>query len=397
MLNRLRVSALLAAIWLITLVAAQAQNLEEKYLQIHDIVQQAENYKTIGQPDRSLAKFKEVQTALLNFQRLHPDWNPRMVTFRLSYLADKINPPAPKGSNTPVTAATVTTPQTDGKAKATATGVGQVKLLNPGVEPRQVLRLHPKAGDKQTLTMTMKMGMDMQMGEGQSMPMKMPAMKFVMDETVGAVSPGGDISYETVMTDLNVADDPDVMPQIAQALKTSMGGMKGMAGSGIMTDHGITKDIALKLPEGADPQVRQVMDQMKETFSQASMPLPEEPVGVGAKWEVKKQVKSQNMNISQTANYELVSLEGERMTARSVITQTAANQKISSPAMPGMKFDLTKMSGNGKGEIVLDLGKVIPAEGVMDFQTDMSMSMNAGGKPQTMVMKMNMNVQMEAK
>ena len=391
------VLALVALTWFLAMPLARGQDLNEQYLHIHDIVQQAENYKTIGQPDKALAKFKEAQTALLAFQHQHPDWYPRMVTFRLSYLADKINPPAPKGSTQEVANTSAPAPATSRQDKTKATGAAQVNLISAGADPKQVLRMHPKAGDKQSLTMSMKMGMEMTMAEGQSMPMKMPAMKLVMDATVGTVAPAGEITYETLMTDASVSDDPDVMPQIAQAMKTSVAGLKGLTGSGVMTDRGVNKEVTMNLPDGADPQMRQTMEQMKESFSNAGIPLPEEPIGVGAIWEVKMPEKVQGMTIDKTVSYELVSLEGDRMTARSALTQTAAKQKFSSPAMPNMKLDLTKLDGKGTGETVMDLGKILPTEATMDSHVEMNMSMNMAGKAQPMSTKVDVNIRMEAK
>jgi len=79
--------------------------------------------------------------------------------------------------------------------------------------------------------------------------------------------------------------------------------------------------------------------------------LPEEAVGPGAKWEVKMPVHSQGMTIAQTTSYELLSLEAERLTVTNTVSQSASNQKIQSPVMPGLKVDLTKMTGTGTGNI----------------------------------------------
>ena len=120
-----------------------------------------------------------------------------------------------------------------------------------------------------------------------------------------------------------------------------------MSGTGTISSRGFSKGIEFKAPPGADPQTRQIMDQMKDSFASLAAPLPEEAVGPGAKWEVRMPIKSQGMTIDQTATYELVSIEGESLTTKSTITQHAANQKIENPAMPGLKVDLTKMTGNG--------------------------------------------------
>ena len=67
---------------------------------------------------------------------------------------------------------------------------------------------------------------------------------------------------------------------------------------------------------------------MKGSFAHLAVPLPEEAVGPGAKWEVRMPIKTQGMTIDQTATYEVVSLEGERLATKSAVVQHAANQKV---------------------------------------------------------------------
>ena len=81
------------------------------------------------------------------------------------------------------------------------------------------------------------------------------------------------------------------------------------------------------MPPGADAQTRQLMDQMKDSFSSVAAPLPEEAVGPGARWEVKMPIKSQGMTIDQTATYELVSLEGERLTTKAPSPNTPPTRR----------------------------------------------------------------------
>jgi hypothetical protein len=274
---------------------------------------------------------------------------------------------------------------------------GQAKLLEAGAEPRKVLRLHPKAGDKQTLGMTLKMAMAVKMGEQEVPKMKMPAIKMTLDATVKGVSPEGEISYEMVMSDASVAEDPEVMPQIAEAMKTAFASIKGSSGEGTMSDRGFTKGAEIKAPSGAAPQVNQAMEQMRESFSHLVAALPEEAIGPGAKWEVMMPVKTQGMTIEQTANYELVSIEGDRITVKNTLVQSATDQKIQNPAMPGMKMDVTKMTGTGSGEITFELSKLLPVEGTTDIHSDYSMSLDMGGQKQPMTMKMDLNMRLESK
>ena len=136
---------------------------------------------------------------------------------------------------------------------------------------------------------------------------------------------------------------------------------------------------------------------MKESFSRIAVPLPEEAVGAGAKWEVRMPLKSQGMTINQTATYELASLEGERVATKAGIAQSASNQKIPNPAMPAMKVDLDKMVVRGTGDITFDLGKVVAPEGTMDSHSELLMSVNTGGQKQTITMTVDLNLRLEAK
>ena len=153
----------------------------------------------------------------------------------------------------------------------------------------------------------------------------------------------------------------------------------------------------MDVPAGADAQLRQVMDQAKDSFKNLSAPLPQEAVGQGARWEVKQSLKSQGMTINQTTTYQIASIEGDRVTATCTISQSAPNQKIQNPAMQGVKLDLTKMAGTGKGNITFDLGHLMPVASSVDSHTDMSMAMNMGNQKQDMSMKVDLNLKMEAK
>src|SRR4029077_6613030 len=148
-----------------------------------------------------------------------------------------------------------------------------------------------------TLTMSLKMTMATKMGEGQTPAMKMPAMNFILDTTVKSVSPEVDIPYDMVMGEATVADEPGAMPQVVEAMKSALGNIKGLAGTGTMSNRGVNRGTEFQVPPGADPQTRQAMEQMKEGFSNIAIPLPEEAVGAGAKWEVRLPLKSQGMTI----------------------------------------------------------------------------------------------------
>jgi len=218
-----------------------------------------------------------------------------------------------------------------------------------------------------------------------------------MNVDVKSISPDGIITYGMTFGDVTVADDTNIAPAMAAAIKSSLAGLQGLTGTGRMSDHGVIKDLQMKLPPGTNPQLAQTLDQTKDSVSGSSTPLPDEAVGHGAKWEYKTKLKSQGMTIDQTVTYELVSLEGDRLALRNTITQTAARQTIQNPAMPGMKTELTKMTGTGGGTTTYDLAHIMPVAATLDEKTEIVMGLKIGQQKQEMDMKMDMNVTIEAK
>jgi hypothetical protein len=372
---------------LLALCAARAEGPDDDYLAIYGTIEQADALSASGKTDQARAKYLEAQRALIEFKRENPNWSVKVVAYRSKYVAEKIAATAPNA------VAPVSSPAAAVKTPAES----PVKLLDAGSEPRTVLRLHPAVGDKQTMTMTMKMAMTMSAGDKPMPAMEIPAMVMTMDVEVKDISTNGEITYGMVFSDATVADDTNTMPAIAAAMKSSLDTIRGMTGTGQLSDHGMLKGLEMKLPAGADPQMSQTMGQMKESFSSSSLPLPEEAVGPGAKWEYKTKLKSQGMTIDQTATYELVSVDGDRLTLRITITQSAAGQKIQNPTMPGLAVDLNKMTGAGTGDSTLDLGHIMPVSATIAEDMETIMGVNVGQQKQTMDMKMNMKVSMESK
>ena len=384
--NLIRFSGLLLLALLLGLSLARAEDPDERYLQILDGIKQADALGASGKVAEAKTKYQQAEAALKTFQAHNPYWNPKLVSLRLDYVAQKIaalaEPPPPAAA--------------EPKAAESASGT-QVKLLEPGAEPRTVLRLHPKPGDQQTVNLTMKMAMETKMGAMQDQKVKMPAITMAMDVTVKDISDSGDITYGLVMGDTQVADEPGSPSPVAEMIKGALGGAKGMTGTGTVSSRGFAKKLDFNVPAGAEAQTRQIMGQMKDSFSAGAVPLPEEAVGPGARWEVKMPIKSQGMKIDQTMTCELVSAEGDHLTIKRTITQHAANQKIQNPAMPGMKIDLTKMTGKATGESTFDLAKLMASAESTQFHSETSMAINMGGQKQAVSSKLDMSMQLEAK
>ena len=187
-----RLTGLILVALVMTVCGARAQDPDDHYLSVLTLIHQADVLKAGGKSGAALAAYRKAQTKLGEFQRNNPQWNRTILSYRINYLADKIA----ALSENPATTAEKTAGGAEGlrPGKGAMAGSGaEVKLTDAGAEPRQVLRFHPKPGDKQALSMVLKMAVATKVGEMETPAMKMPAMTLPMETTVKAVSAEGDI------------------------------------------------------------------------------------------------------------------------------------------------------------------------------------------------------------
>jgi cytochrome c-type biogenesis protein CcmH/NrfG len=83
--------AVFVVLILALLPSARAQeNPDDQYLIIYALMQQADTFDNAGEPRRALDGYAEAQKDLQRFHTAFPDWNHKIINFRLDYLAEKI-------------------------------------------------------------------------------------------------------------------------------------------------------------------------------------------------------------------------------------------------------------------------------------------------------------------
>ena len=256
-----------------------------------------------------------------------------------------------------------------------------VKLLAPGAEPRAALRYAIAAGHKANADMTMSMSMAMNAG-GMSMPMDLPGMKITMSLAVTGVAPDGDVTYDVAFTGLTIDSSTATNPTLAAALEPMQASVTSIKGTTTMSNRGVTKSAKIN---AADASIQQLMTQMTSSVENLSNPLPEEPVGAGARWEVRQAAASGGQTVFTKSTYEVVSIQGSTVTLKVTTEQTAPPQSISNPALPaGAEMYLENMTGSGQGTVVIKLDSLVPTS-EMSMASSMSMSISLGGQNQSIV------------
>ncbi|MBD0394890.1 MAG: hypothetical protein ICV52_13830, partial [Microcoleus sp. C1-bin4] len=235
-------------------------------------------------------------------------------------------------------------------APAANSKTAQVELLNPGVEPRQQLRLKPAIDVKETIVMTLKMDMEIS-ALGRSSPAKSPVSVMTFETKVTKIDPNGDIHYDFAYTNADITGNTgNTPPAVRDAMRSALKSMVGMKGSFIMDNRGFNKGGNFILPEGADNNLKQMVRQMSKSIEQVASPLPAEAVGKGAKWRVSSSSDFSGIKVNDISTYELASWQDGVASLNVSIEQQANPQNISSPQLPpGTTLTLKSFASQGRG------------------------------------------------
>ncbi len=260
--------------------------------------------------------------------------------------------------------------------KLSRAGEPIVTVLEPGAEPRKVLRFRPKVGDKQTAVFMMKLTME-------PGPLtNLPAIEEPTEIVIKNVSTNGNIAYESLIKDVRLLAGSGAPAQGMVDMKAAFSIMKGIITSSVMSSRGSNRRAQYKNPK-TDRILPAIVSLFHGQMHMAldNIVLPEEAIGAGGKWELRKE----SQNSVETTVYEIVSIENNRVTVRTTHTASESTQNTKGRAM----------TAGGSGEMTIDLTRVVPAKGNLVYRLEGSEPDGPGGT--NVIMKMRTEVRIETK
>lgn len=305
--------------------------------------------------------------------------------------------PASLSAETPLL---VQQPDRGVSAPAANSKTPQVELLNPGVEPRQQLRLKPAIDVKETTVMTLKMDIKVS-ASGRSSPVaKSPVSVMTFETKVTKIDPNGDIHYEFAYTNADITGDTGNTPPAARDMRSALKNLVGMKGSFIMDNRGFHKGGNFILPEGADNNLKQMVREMSKFLGQPASPLPAEAVGKGAKWRVSSFSDFSGLNVNDISTYELAGWQDGVASLNVSIEQQANPQNITSPQLPpGTTLTLKSFASQGRAATTMRLDRLMPFRSTGSVSSNSEMSAKTAGSSEelTITTKMVMEITLESK
>ncbi len=248
-------------------------------------------------------------------------------------------------------------------AAAEAPPAPAIKLVAAGKGALRPLRFTPKKGARQTLVTTSQDSSAKGL-RGKLPPVEPePAIRLTSDVEVTDVTAAGDVRSTFVYRKLEAVEDRTTPPEVARRLTGMLGALDGTRGHAVVTSRGVVKSSDLEIPKAATPELRQNLESLRSMASQIAAPMPEEPIGVGAKWDMRLTVTVGELTVQQQSSHELVELDGTRGKIKIALKQQGK----------GSGSGNLTMTSTGHGEISFDLTRAVPVQARLEMRTEVEL------------------------
>jgi hypothetical protein len=261
--------------------------------------------------------------------------------------------------------------QTDPSTTTTAPqSPPKVVVTNQGAEPRTALRYAYTAGTEQLSDLLLGTSITQRQG-GSSRHVTTPAITIgVASEITGATADGGaDVVYEFRSIKVDHSKDPKTASRVEDAIAP----IAGTAISLSISSRGEVISADASLPDNLDAAAASTFQQLVDQARSLTVPLPEEPVGAGARWKVTETARVSGLEVTQTAHYRLRSVRGTQVRLAVTIDQHAGRQTITDPAT-GTEIELLSSRATGSGSSSVSLGEPFPRGSSVHIKVDQRLS-----------------------
>ncbi|MCX4246851.1 DUF6263 family protein [Paraliomyxa miuraensis] len=269
----------------------------------------------------------------------------------------------------------------------------RVQVEVPGAEPLRPLRLHPAAGTRESMEMSVGMTMSMRNGAQDLPSIPVPTTKTRLSAVLEEVT-AEEFTVRHAVDAVEVVPVPGTPPQVLEQVRQSVEPLARYRAVVRMDPRGAVRGGQVELPRDVPALVHQTMQQMTQNLGQLAVPLPAEPVGVGASWTATHELEQNGMKLRQTGRYTLRALEGEHVTLDATIEQELLDPNVEAPGMMGATARVSDFSSSGRGTLELDLDRLMPTTVSLGIDLHMVMDVTVLGQNQHMEMDMGMQMDM---
>ncbi len=238
-------------------------------------------------------------------------------------------------------------------ATAADVNVDPVLLLDAGAEPQALLRYKIAEGTTTKSNMDFTMATLAKTSESAALSVVPGVRLHIVSGPAMATEQG--VKFEVKITKAEAAIPQGLDPEVAKELQESAAILDDVGGTVEMNDRGVSLSTELNdRAKSPDIPLRLLMMIVNARTTLSRVVLPAEAVGLGARWEARKELQLYGFKVQQVDTYTLVERVGDEIKLNVVVTQNALPQSVAFPDEE-IAISVEQMSANANGEIILNL------------------------------------------
>jgi hypothetical protein len=260
--------------------------------------------------------------------------------------------------------------------------VRSFELLAPGKAPRQALRYGAEAGERQ-LTVAVRVDTREYTGQTWTPWGTVPEIRYGLSLAREA----GQAALAVRGLDLTIGQPAAAAPDIAayvtrvaeEMAQRYRGQVQGRRASATIDARGRIE--LVELTAGSEPAPgAHTRREMLQILAESVVPLPEEPVGVGARWQVTMLLGRGAAMVNQVATYELLGIEKSgAWRIRATLAQDGEQQLVTAPELPaGVTAELVALVWRAEGELEVSPSALTPLAGKLVIEYRVHSRLHSG-------------------
>lgn len=259
-------------------------------------------------------------------------------------------------------------------ARETQAPSPEIEVLDAGSEPREPLRLAPAVGASENVAMTMRL--DLEQSGVADAKVNAPPIRAALAATLTDVTPNGDFHVTFSYPSFEVLKRKGTSAEQRNRFASALEPLEALSGDLTLTTQGALVDSTLDIPDDVDPNAAQLLGQLRDQFRELTVPLPQDAVGVGARWRATTQLTLNGVRARQVYEYRLKKRTGTTLELDVRGTQTAKRQTVESPG--AVELRVKRYKTVSRGETTVDLARLLPVAGRLRANGDQTFELRSG-------------------
>ena len=229
-----------------------------------------------------------------------------------------------------------------------------VLVIDQGTEPRETLRYKVVRGTTTTSAMEYALAR-LATTENAAALTVTPGVRLDIVSGPTIEGKGGTTRFDVRIVKAEAIVPEGTDPALKLELDKSVAVLNNVGGWVEIDDRGIIQRSELN-SRAKNPEVpaRLLLMLINARTSLARVVLPAQPVGIGARWEAKKELLLYGFKITQSDTYTMTQRAGDEVKLNVQIQQTAPQQTVTFEE-DGVELTLEALSMNATGQVVLNL------------------------------------------